>query len=322
MKGATFLQLVPTSLEAEDIYTDILSEMLLDKQKALLHVEFQKKRDAKMAERLWEYNVRATLKHECSVWSCVIYLTRDSAVETPYCRKLPNGRTIHRFDFSVVKMWEIPTQDLLQSGLRDLAPLLPLTREGQRHEVIEEAIALLDPPAGERKGELLTLTYGLASLIFTAESDQDWLVWRFSMLYDILKDTRAFRELAKEGHLAGLEEGRKEGLQQGLQEGLQKGLQKGLQEGLQEGQQEGLRQAALDVIEARFADAVLVEQARVHLAAINDLSALRSLVGKVAVLPEAEGVLPLLEQMKAATPTPPRKRATRSRQAPRQKSAE
>lgn len=201
MGSAIFVRLVSTTLETEDIYTDILCEVLLHGQMALLHVEFQKRRDSSMAERLWSYNVRATLKYKCPVWSCVIYLTKESTVSTPYCKIWPDdNRTIHLFHFSIVKLWELSTQGLLEEGLPALAPLLVLTREGKRREVIETAITLLDPPEKLPKRELLALTYGLTSLVFSEEADQEWLAWRFSVHYDILKDTRAFHDMEKRAH--------------------------------------------------------------------------------------------------------------------------
>lgn len=99
------------------------------------------------------------------------------------------------------------------------------------------------------------------------------------MLYDILKDTRAFRELAKEGRMAGLEEGRREGRQEGLGLGL-----------------ETLRLAVLEMIEMRFADSALEELARIQIAQIHDLETLRHLVVKVAMLTSSEEVSQLLAQ--------------------------
>ena len=283
-QDAQFVQLVATELEDETIYSDILCEVQIKGRKALLHVEFQKKRDSNMAERLWQYNVRATLKYKCPVWSYVIYLTKDSVVKPFYSQTFLDGPEIHHFNFSVIKLWEIPTQELLEAGLSDLAPLLTLTREGQRREVVERAIEILDPQEGERKSELLTLTYGLASLIFNTEADQDWLVWRFSMLYEILKDTRAFRELAKEGLEEGLKEGRREGLKEGLEEGIKKGLIG------------GIRLSVLDMIEARFADQALVESARSQVNMLDDEQTLRHLVGQVVLLQKPEELAPLLAQ--------------------------
>ena len=84
-----------------------------------------------MAERLWEYNVKTSVKYKSSVLSVVIYLRDDGKVaKAPFTRKLSSGRRIHNFDFDVVKLWEIPTEYFQKEGLIGLLPLLPLTREG------------------------------------------------------------------------------------------------------------------------------------------------------------------------------------------------
>lgn len=301
LKDAEFIGLANTDLDEEELYSDILCEIKLHSEKAMLHIEFQKKRDSHMAERLWKYNVRATLKYKCPVWSCVIYLRPDSAVEAPLVKTLPNGRFIHRFDFDVIKMWEIPTRHFLQTGLKGLLPLLSLTSDGQRREVIETAIGLLMPPAEEPQRELLSLTYGFASLVFASEEDQNWLVWRFAMLYDILRETRAFQEMAKEGLLRGLEQGREQGMQQGIQQGIQQGMQQGREQGIQQGiEQERketlkqLRQIAESLVVARFADAGLVEHARQHITSIDDAEALQQLILNLALTQTADEVQKLL----------------------------
>jgi predicted transposase YdaD len=284
LKDAQFVRLVSPVLAGKEIFCDILCEIRINGRKALLHIEFQKKRDGKMAERLWKYNMDATIKYKCPVWSCVIYLAKDSTVAEVFSKNFPDGRAIHRFNFSVIKMWDVPTEELLCTGRSGLAPLLVLTQNGQRPEVIEQAITLLDPSDGNRKSELLTLTYGLASLILVDQADQDWLKRRFNMLYEILKDTPAFRDIAEYGRSEGLKKGRQEGLQQGLQEGLQ------------QGGAENLHLAIVSVVEARFSDPILVEQVRARVANINDLVILRDLVGKVALLATPEGVGPLLTE--------------------------
>src|SRR5579884_1128323 len=177
LNGATFVHFVSVELDGGQLYTDILIELNMSGKKVLLHAEFQRRRDSRMRERLWEYNVRATLKYDCPVWSCVIYLKKDSVVKESFLTwQLPNGRRIHRFDFEVIKLWEIPTQVLKQKGLKGLLPLLPLTKGGTRREVVEEIITELAPAGEEPEGELLTLAYGFASLAFDKEADQDWLV--------------------------------------------------------------------------------------------------------------------------------------------------
>lgn len=292
LQDAKFVRLVSPVLEGKEIYCDILCEIRIKRRKALLHIEFQKKRDANMAERLWRYNVRATIKYKCPVWSSVIYLTKESTVEAFLCKMLPNGRPVHRFDFSVMKLWVIPTEELLRTGRRGLAPLLVLTREGQSREVVERAIELLTPPGEQPMRELLVVTRGLASLMLKREEDQDWIDWRFDMLFDILADTPTYKKMG----------------QKYLEQGLAKGLA-------------NARLAVLEMVEARFAEPALVEQVRAQVATINDLETLRHLVVKVALLQKAEEVLPLLAQFATTGSVPANKQAARARTS-RKKTAE
>lgn len=278
ISGAHFNGLVSSELDGEPIYTDILCDITLNGERTLLHIEFQKRRDSKMAERLWKYNVRATLQYKCPVWSCVIYLKKDSTVAKPILiKKLPNDRVVHHFNFEVVRLWEIPTQEFKQKKLIGLLPLLPLTREGARREVVEEVIESLTPPGEEQKEELLTLTYGLASLAFeNKKADLEWLMRRFDMLYDILRETPAFKELTKESRLEGREEGLKEGRE----------------EGLKEGKLDALREMLLTIVQARFPKMLRLTKG---LAVITeDPEILQSLILKLSTaqtLEEARGYL-------------------------------
>ena len=48
----------------------------------------------------------------------------------------------HHFAFQVIKTWEIPPEVLKQSGIEELLPLLPLTKEGQNFEMVDDMIQL------------------------------------------------------------------------------------------------------------------------------------------------------------------------------------
>jgi len=224
---ATFAGLANTELKSETIMSDMLYYITQGKHKGLLHIEFQKQHDSNMAERLYEYNNRATLMYEQPVWSCVIYLVKESTPEAPDTRRFPiTDRFVRCFDFDVVKMLEIPTETLLSLDCLGLLPLLPLTREGKRREVIETAIGLLMPKGEQPYRNLLSLTYGFASLVFE-QNDQEWLQRRFGMLYDILRESPAFQEMAREGRAEGLAEGRAEGRTEGSPKDAPKGSLKG-----------------------------------------------------------------------------------------------
>jgi predicted transposase YdaD len=276
---ARFNAVVSTELSGEPINADYLFDVTIEEAQCLLHIEFQRNRDSKMAERLWKYNVRATLQYECPVWSCVIYLKKGSDVTEPrLIRPFPGKRRVHQFEFDVIRLWEIPTRELKEKGLAGLLPLLVLTEEGARREVVEDAIAGLTPLGEEPKRELLMLTYGFASLMLENSNDQEWLLWRFSMLEDILSETRAFQEIERKG----LEKG----IKQGLKEGMREGLKEGMREGLKEGELQTRRRTILDIVQERFPE--LVAMAREQVEASSDADLLRQVIVKVSVAQTAD----------------------------------
>jgi predicted transposase YdaD len=171
--------------------------------------------DSNMGRRMWEYNVEASIKYEQPVQSAVIYLRKpgSSKAKSPYQVKLPNGKVVHEFSFSVIELCKMEAEQLFQTGLKGLLPLVPLTQDGQQHDVVERVIDELQQPGVKKSGDLLSLTYNLAGLVFEGESEQLWLVRRFEMLKDILEESWTYQRIK--------EEGREEGLEQGLEKGLQ-----------------------------------------------------------------------------------------------------
>lgn len=122
--------------------------------------------------------------------------------------EFPTGEVMHHFRFNVIKLWEIPAETFKQTGLIGLLPLMVLSQDGKRQEVVEEIISNLETTKEKSSTELLSLTYVLASLTFENEDDHAWLKRRFNMARDILRDTWAYQEIMHEG----LEEERKQRL--------------------------------------------------------------------------------------------------------------
>lgn len=236
----------------------------------LLHLLFRQKYDDQGMHLMWASNISATCTHRCPVWSCVVYLTgEDRADRAHYGEVVTGHHVICRFDCSTVKLWEIPTEEFFRMGRRGLLPLLPLTREGRRRDVVERAIALLTPEGEEPAGELLSLLYGFASVAFAGD-DQCWLQRRFAMFYDMFSETPAFQEMAREGRRAGF----REGLQQGCVH---------------------LRQAAADLVAARFASPGLAEQVPHALEGVDDPHKLQRLVVALACATTPAEVRHLIE---------------------------
>ena len=196
---------LPEELHSRDIETDKLCRIRLNDQELLLHIEFQRRSELRMAWRAWEYNVLATLAYELPTLSFVIFLRKDSKIaESPVVWALVTGQEIHRFHFQSIKLWEVDPDVLRHRGLVGLFPLLPLTQAGIRPEVVEEAIVRVQADGGEATPDLLSLIYLLAELVCENDNDILWLDRRFAMLYDVLQESRAYQRIKQEGELQAL----------------------------------------------------------------------------------------------------------------------
>jgi predicted transposase YdaD len=223
VEGAHFEGELSANFATRDRDGDNLWQVSIEQEPSLLHLEFQLKPDENMGRRMWEYNVDAAIKYEQPVESVVVYLKKPGhpKAASPYQLKLPNGKVIHTFSFTVIEMCKVKTRTLLQRGLKGILPLVSLTQDGQDHGAIDYVIKELRQPGVEKREELLSLTYGLAALVFEKESERDWLQRRFAMLEDIIEESWAFQEMKQKAEKKAEEKVYKKGLEKGLEEGLQ-----------------------------------------------------------------------------------------------------
>ena len=202
LKGAIFKAALSIELKNWTRETDFLLDVIQNERQMLIHMEFQSREDEDMAQRLLEYNVLATREHGRPVLSCVIYLRKDSKVaETPLIWELPNGQKVLYFHFIVIKLWDITADELIQTNLTGLLPLVPLTKDGGQYEVIDEVATKL---AAAKEYNLLEYARRFASLVFKEGSDHEWLNRRFAVYKDILEDSWVVQEQRREGELRGL----------------------------------------------------------------------------------------------------------------------
>ena len=184
----------------------------------------------------------------------MIYLKNHSSVpHSPFLRGLPNGEEVVRFHYRSIELGKLVAGELLQTGLVGLLPLLPLTQDGARREVVEEMITGL---VSAEKTESLWIGYALASRVL--KDDLKWLKRRFAMLEDILRDTPVYQEVLAEG------------------------MEKGLEKGIKEGKLRALRQTLLDIVLERFPEFVCL--AKQQSEAIEDPELLRHLTVKIGVV--------------------------------------
>jgi hypothetical protein len=197
----------PVSLELKTltrtVSTDVLFEVRLHGKKALVHIEFQRRANAKMAQRVWDYNVLATLAHHCPVYSFVIYLVPGGEIpEAPLVWGVPECELVHIFRYTNIKLWELPVEVLKRTGLKGLRPLCLMAKDGAQREVAKEIFE----DVKENK-EVLALAFSLASMVLTSTSDQQWLDGEVAMLEEILRDTWFYQRILKEGEQKGIEQG-------------------------------------------------------------------------------------------------------------------
>ena len=243
MKDALFESEAINELQVQsrEIQADILYNILWKRQRAILHAEFQRRRDADIGRRVWEYNALTECLKQVPVYSFVIYLVKDSGiVQPPYRRVLPDGSVSHVFYYTNVYLWELPASAFKGPGREGLLPLLPLTKNGARREVIEEMIEELQ---AAHKQDLLALAYSFAALVLQKKEDRQWLKRRFEMLSDILEDSWAFQELKERAEKRAREKVREE-----VREEVREQMRR---EARQEARQEAEREVEQRVEQAR-----------------------------------------------------------------------
>ncbi len=251
LPGAQYGKQLPFELNVENIYADGLLLATLDGKEFLAHFEFQSSYDRHIGERLLEYNMLASRQYDyLPVYSCVIYLKNHSDVPiSPFIRGLPTGEEVVRFHYRSIELGKIIAGELLQTGLVGLLPLLPLTKDGARREVVEEMITGL---VSAEKTESLWIGYALASRVL--KDDLKWLKRRFAMLEDILRDTPVYQEVLAEG----------------------------VEQGIKEGKLEAQRQTLLDIVQERFP--AIARLAKQQADAIEDPEVLRHLTVKISIV--------------------------------------
>src|SRR5260370_33132931 len=269
LREAIYTQRLPYELHPESIYADGLIEAILDGERILAHFEFQSSYDLRIGERLLEYNVLASRQYDyITVYSFVIYLKDCGNVpQSPFIRESRRGKEIVRFHYDIIELHKITAEEIQYTELVGLLPLLLLTKDGAKREVIEDMIRRL---VAVGQTESLCIGYALDTNVM--KHDLHWLRRRFAMLGDFLRDSPVYQEV--------------------LEEGMEKGLAKAREETMQQ-----QRRALLDIVLERFPE--LVRQAKKDADAIDDPAILLRLIvkmGTVKNVEEAERLLLALSQ--------------------------
>jgi len=247
---AQFVKQLPYELIVENVYADGLIEAIMSSKRALVHLEFQSYYDLRIGERLLEYNVLASRQYGyLPVYSWVIYLKDCGNVpQSPYIREWSEKEETVRFAYGCIELHKVTAGELRQKGLVGLLALLPLTKDGARHEVIEE---MIDGLVAAEQTESLWIGYALAAKVM--KHDLPWLKRRFAVFSDFLRDSPVYQEV----------------------------LEEGLEKGLQAGELHAQRQTLREVVQERFPE--LGYLAREQAEATDDAELLRRMTVKISV---------------------------------------
>ncbi|MGF1493061.1 MAG: Rpn family recombination-promoting nuclease/putative transposase, partial [Microcoleaceae cyanobacterium] len=197
----------PSELQSEPIRADTL--ILLESQDTLLHLEFQTRPDPEIPFRMADYRLR--IHRRCpgkQVEQFVIYLKptgSELARQTVFT--IPGVR----HEFRVIRLWEIPAEELLK-----FSGLLPLAALGQTQDpekILGQVRAKIADLAENEQGNVAAATSVLAGLSLNKALIQKMLK------EEVVQDSVIYQEIISKGRAEGRAVVRNESLAQCRSEG-------------------------------------------------------------------------------------------------------
>ena len=136
-----------------------------------------------------------------------------------------------RFEFNLVRMWEIEGRELVEEGDVRLLPFVPLTRCGREDVLKAEERIYNSELERSVKSDLLT-----ALAIFAGLKDEELMMELFKRRRDIMIESPAYELIKREG----------------FEEGVREGMERGLEIGAERGKLEEAREMVLEALSFKF----------------------------------------------------------------------
>jgi predicted transposase/invertase (TIGR01784 family) len=189
-------ELKPSELSLEPIRADSL--IFLQSDELILHIEFQTRPAQDIPFRMLDYRIRCyRLYPDKEMIQVVIYL-KESQSDLVQQTVFELSKTRHEFD--VVRLWEVPTETLLQS--KGLLPFAVLSQSKNRENILRQVSQKIEEiPDKREKSNVAASAFILAGLALNEETIQRLL------REDIVKESVTYQAIKAEGR----EEGRQEG---------------------------------------------------------------------------------------------------------------
>ncbi|MBA3824696.1 MAG: hypothetical protein H0X24_12480 [Ktedonobacterales bacterium] len=258
--GAVYAGMLPTELAREPLRADVLLRVRYPAEGGQyygLHFEAQTKADKYIERRLCTYNLLAEEQYDDLVMlSTVVYFERCPTPTPPWQRFGPDGRVMHQFDYTVVKLWEIPVADWLSSGQVGLLPLVPFLKGATVADLEGVSEALEQIPDPLQRANTTYYTISFAKRVFTVPVVNDFLR-RNKMIDTLIKESPFYSEI----------------------------IELGREEGVVTGELQSIRATIMRFVQKRFPD--LTAEAEKHLATISDIPTLEAMIDVIPYVPDA-----------------------------------
>jgi predicted transposase/invertase (TIGR01784 family) len=192
----TLTELSPSELSLEPIRADAL--ILLQAEAVVLHLEFQTQPKPDIPFRMIDYRLRVYRRFpEKRMRQVVLYLqptTSNRARQTTF--ELESTR----HEFEVIRLWEQPTRDFLQSP--GLLPFAVLSQTADRLGTLQQVAQAIDQIADVRaQSNVAASTFILAGLLLDETAIQQIL------RRDVMQESVTYQAIKAEGRQEGRQEG-------------------------------------------------------------------------------------------------------------------
>jgi predicted transposase YdaD len=190
----------------------------------MLHLEAQSSYDVGLPGRVHAYNTLAHRRHGLLVRSVAVLLRKEAsgrAINGIYRLKFAEEKHHYlEFRYHVVRVWELPCDDILASGLGTLPLALLADDAGSRmSEVLERMQGRVsDELPKPEAARLLTAAYVLAGLRYSRDAT--------NMLFEgihSMEESDTYQFIVEQGLVKGWVKGRAEGHAEGRTEGRAEG---------------------------------------------------------------------------------------------------
>ncbi|ACK65570.1 conserved hypothetical protein [Rippkaea orientalis PCC 8801] len=188
--------LEPTELQVDPIRVDSL--IFLESEDLILHIEFQTSPQEDVPFRMADYRLRIYRRFSNkSVYQVVIYLKKTNSELVKIDRfNLPELQ----HQYNVIRLWEIPTEQLLTSS--GLLPFAALSQTENPVNVLQQVARRIEAISDRiEKSNVTATTAILASLVL------DKMVIKRLLRDDIMKESAIYQEIQAIGEAKGRQQG-------------------------------------------------------------------------------------------------------------------